>query len=49
MSHRPGSTSMPSVETTVAPAGTGSVATVPMAVMRSPSTRITLLANGGPP
>ena len=47
MSQRPGSTDMPSVEITSAPAGTASVPTCPTAVIRSPSTSITELRIGG--
>ncbi len=43
MSHRPGSTDIPSVEITSAPAGTASVPTMPTAVMRSPDISTTLL------
>ena len=42
MSHSPGSTLMPSVEITSAPAGTASEPTWPTARMRSPSTMTTL-------
>ena len=43
MSHRPGSTLMPSVEITSAPAGIASAPCTPTAVMRSPSISTTLL------
>src|SRR5687767_7922690 len=49
MSHSPGSTDIPSVEITSAPAGTASEPTWPTAVMRSPSTRMTLFLIGTPP
>src|SRR6266550_2056929 len=49
MSHRPGSTDIPSVEITWYPAGTGLDSTVPTAVIRSPSMRMTELRIVRPP
>ena len=49
MSHSPGSTLMPSVEITSAPAGIASVPCTPTAEMRSPSIRMTLFRTGRPP
>ncbi len=49
MSHRPGSTDMPSVEITSKSAGTASVPTWPTAAIRSPRTSTTELRIGGPP
>ena len=49
MSHRPGSTLMPSVEMTSAPRGMASMPTCPTALMRSPSIMMTLLRRGFPP
>src|SRR5262245_37593475 len=48
MSQRPGSTVMPSVEITSAPAGTARAPTCPTAAIRSPSMRTTLFRMGGP-
>ena len=48
MSHKPGSTVMPSVEMTSAPFGTASVPTWPTAEILSPSMRMTLFWIGGP-
>ena len=49
MSQRPGRTLIPSVEMTSASGGTGSVSTVPTALIRSPSMRTTLLRTGCEP
>ena len=49
MSHSPGSRCIPSVEITVAPAGTASEPTRPTARMVVPRTRITLFVRGAPP
>src|SRR5689334_13762514 len=49
MSHRPGSTVIPSVGMISAPEGTARVPTWPTAAILSPSMRITLFWIGGPP
>src|SRR5438477_10712346 len=48
-SHRTGNTDIPPVEMISASGGGLSVSTVPIAVIRSPSIIMTLLASGGPP